>query len=240
METEFIYWKHDTAAGIKVEEISGGEDKSARLWKIMALQVFGENGGDRYREIGHMPGGAPLLEDADQRISLTHTIHFMAIAMLPRTPEADLREFSIRTALGIDAERVDRAQALKVIDRVASAAEMKLMEDYAEALREGDEHHAPLEEEDAKVRAAVLCWTCKEALYKAGLREGVDFASELPIESLPEICNSPMARNPRFGKAFITAGDDIRIEMQLFSYLSEGNIVTLAYSPKCAKYSRGV
>ncbi|MBD5370933.1 MAG: 4-phosphopantetheinyl transferase family protein [Bacteroides sp.] len=239
METEFIFWRHDTPAGIRVEEICGGDDKSARLWKVMALQVFGENGGDRFREIGHCPSGAPLLEDAPQRISVSHTTHFMVIAMLPRTPECDLAEFSVRTAMGIDCELRDRAQALKVAGRVMTPAETALMQAYAATLREGDSHHAPMEEAEAELTAAVLCWTVKEALYKAALIEGADFRENLVILELPEICTNPMVRAPHYGAALVRRPDGEEVEMQLFSYLSEEHIVTLAYSPKCAKFKRG-
>ncbi len=240
METEFIFWRHATSVGIQVEEICGGEDKSAALWKEMALQVFGENGGDRYREIGHTQSGTPLLADVQQRISVSHTRHFMVIAMLPRTPEADLQTFSFRTAMGIDCEPADRAQTLRVADRVMTPAEITLAAAYAEALTQGDAHHAPMEAEAARIEAAVLAWTIKEALYKAALTPGLDFRTHLEICAMPEICGNPLVRNPRCGSARIHFPDGrTSVEMELFSYLSEGHVVTLAYSPKCAKFSRG-
>ena len=239
METEFIFWRHDTSAGIRVEEICGGEDKSAKLWKVMALQVFGENGGDRFRELDHMESGAPLLVDSGQRISISHTPHFMVIAFLPRTPEASLETFSVRTAMGIDCEPADRAQVLRVADRVLSEDEIKLVGQYAARLEEGDAHHEPLPAEEASVRANVLAWTVKEALYKAALTPGLDFRTQLHIEALPEICGHPLVKNPRYGKAVLHMGSEIGdVEMELFSYLSEDHIVTLAYSPKCAKFKR--
>ncbi len=57
---------------------------------------------------------------------------------------------------------------------------------------------------------------------------------------MPEICGNPLVRNPRCGSAWIHFPDGrTSVEMELFSYLSEGHVVTLAYSPKCAKFSRG-
>ena len=239
METEFIFWRHDTSAGIRVEEICGGEDKSAKLWKVMALQVFGENGGDRFREIAHTEAGAPLLEESGQRISVSHTQHFMVVAMLPRTPETDPEGFSLRTAMGIDCERMDRSQVLKVADRVMSPEELVLVGSYAAGLEAGDAHHKPIPGEQAQVMANVLAWTVKEALYKAALTPGLDFRTNLLIESLPEICGNPLVRNPRYGKAVMRLGGELGdVEMDLFSYLSEEHIVTLAYSPKCAKFKR--
>ena len=242
METEFIYWRHATSPGIMVEEVSGGEDKSGKLWKAMALQVFGENGGDRFRQIAHTAAGAPILEDCEQRISVTHTPHFLAVALLPRTPESDLGDFSLRTAMGIDAERCDRAQVLKVADRVMSDAELQLIEGEVELMCNGDEHRQGIDKESAEIRANILGWTIKEALYKSALQEGLDYRKDLIIESLPEICGFPTVKSPRYGKGKIrrrdAEGKEMLIEMELFSYESEDHIITIAYSPKCAKFKR--
>ena len=238
METEFIFWRHDTPAGIRVEEISGGEDKSDKLWKIMAHQVFGENGGNRYREIGHFDGGAPYLDDEPQRISISHTRHFMVIAFLPRTPEAGLDEFNLRTAMGIDTERIDRGQVLRIADRFLSPEESELVARYADSLTAGSDHHPAMEAGQAAVCANILAWTVKEALFKAALTEGLDFREKLRIITLPEICNTPMVKDPGYGKAEIILPDSAPIAMELFSYISEGHIVTLAYSPKCAKFRK--
>ncbi|MDE5843215.1 MAG: 4'-phosphopantetheinyl transferase superfamily protein [Muribaculaceae bacterium] len=239
METEFIYWRYETSAGVRVEQLSGGEDKSSRLWKILALQVFGENGIDRYREVGHFPSGAPFLEDSAQRISISHTPHFMVVASLPRTPEAHLEEFNLRTAMGIDAEKADREQAVNVVERIMNDDEKELMHRLAVHIAEGDGHHTPVEIKDAATRAAVLTWTIKEALYKAALDEGVDFARNLKILKYPEICSNPMVKHPEYGEAEIIRHDsDMPISMRLFSYLTEGHIVTIAFSPKCATFRK--
>lgn len=227
-ENEFIYWRHNTSVGVRVEELSGGEDKGARLWKILALQVFGEKGGDHFREIGHFASGAPYLEDSVQRISVSHTPHFMVVASLPRTPEADLVKFSLRTAMGIDVERADRAQALKVAERVMNDSELSLMEDYAQRI----------DDTATKVKTAVLAWTIKEALYKAALEEGIDFRNDLIIRKFPEISDTPLKKNPDLGRAEIRLGEGVVIDMTLFSYLSEGHIVTIALSPKCATFKK--
>ncbi|MDE6299895.1 MAG: hypothetical protein K2M10_09675, partial [Muribaculaceae bacterium] len=73
METECIYWPHPTPVGIKVEEISGMENRSGEIWRRMALQVYCENGKDGFREIGHFSNGAPFLFGQNNRISITHT-----------------------------------------------------------------------------------------------------------------------------------------------------------------------
>lgn len=223
METEFIYWRHGTPAGIVVEEISGGEDKSPAVWKAMALQVFGENGKDRFRIIGHYPNGAPYLEDEQQRISISHTSRFLCVAELPRTPEADLEKFGLRTALGIDCERCDREQTVKVRERVLSERELEM-----------------IDKED--IIGNVLLWTCKEALYKAALTPGLDFATQLEIIRPPVICEHPGPLNKEnpspLGEGRIHFPDGKTVTMDLYSYKSEGHVVTLAYSPKCAKFKK--
>lgn len=221
METEFIYWRHHTPAGIKVEEISGAEDRSGRLWREMALQIYCENGKDVYRQIGHYRNGAPFLEGEDSRISLTHTGHLLAVATLPRTPEADLRVFSTRTAMGIDAEKVDREQARKIRDRFLGEEELKLVD-------------------AGSTEANVLAWTVKEALYKAALGEAKDFRADLRILELPRLgtaAGDPLKGG--FGKAEIIFHDEDGTAhaepMQLYSWASDGYLLTLAYSPACAK-----
>ncbi|MDE5552498.1 MAG: 4'-phosphopantetheinyl transferase superfamily protein [Muribaculaceae bacterium] len=221
METDFIYWRHKTPAGIEVEEICGADDKPASVWLQLALQVYGENGKERFRIIDHTDSGAPLLEDSCQRISVSHTPHFLCIAQLPRTPEADLNVFNPRTAMGIDCEKSDREQVLKIRERFLSERELSSI---------------PAD----NVEANVLAWTCKEAIYKAALTPGLDFRACIELKRLPAICDHPGplradAPSP-FGEAVVIRADAPDIELTLYSYRSEGHIITLAYSPKCAKY----
>lgn len=234
MEDEFIYWPHPTPVGIRVEEVCGMESKSGRLWEEMAKQIYCENGRDGYREIGHFSNGAPFLFGQTTRISLTHTGHLLAVASLPKTPEADLAHFAPRTALGIDAERNDRSQVFKIRERFLSPSELELVE-------------------ADNLEANIIAWTAKEALYKAAMTEGLDLRNDIIITRLPLIdrkMNMPGATPPEAGKAIIRIPvvKDTPIsaykeyEMELYTYESEGEtekyIVTLAYSPKCAKYSR--
>ena len=228
METEFIYWPHPTPVGVKVEEMSGMENKSGRLWIEMAKQIYSENGKDNYREIGHFPNGAPFLFGETTRISITHANHLLAVASLPRTPEADLSKFAPRTAMGIDAERLDREQVLKVRGKFLSETEQELI---------------PADD----IEKNIIAWTAKEALYKAGMTEGLDLCHDISIVSLPEIdrkMNQP-GSHPTLGKAKISlpvasetgAVEKETFDMDLYSYESEGHCVTIALSPKCAKYS---
>lgn len=229
METEFIYWPHPTPVGIRVEEVSGMETKSGNLWIEMARQIYCENGRDNFRDMGHFQSGAPFLFGIPTRISVTHADHLLAVASLPKTPEADLSRFSTRTALGIDAERLDRAQVLKIRDRFLS-----------------EEEAAMIDAQD--LEANIIAWTAKEALYKAAMTPGMDFRADISISQLPQIdrkMNLPGAPAPVLGKASILvsiqkedgSSEKKPFEMDLYSYESEGHCVTIAFSPKCAKFS---
>lgn len=223
METEFVYWRHPTPVGIKVEEVSGMEEKSGKLWREMAMQIYCENGIDGFREIGHFANGAPFLFGETSRISLTHTCHLLAVATLPKTPEADLSRFSRRTALGIDAEKLDRTQVIKVRDKFLS-----------------DKEKGFINEDD--LESNIIAWTAKEALYKAAMTPGLDFCNNITIEKLPVIdrmMNLPGAPEPVIGKATLAIPEfDTPVDMQLYCYESEGCCVTIAFSPKCAKFGR--
>lgn len=222
METEFIYWRHHTLPGIKVEEVCGGEDRSLKLWIEMAYQVYSENGKEGYRELGHFRNGAPFLVGETGRISITHTGRFMAVATLPDTPEVDLSVFSERAALGIDAERADREQTLRVRDKFLS-----------------DDEQQMIDKDDVKKN--VMAWTAKEALYKAAMQDGLDFKNDIRILSLPKIGPAvPVYDKNEFdpirtGEAAVKI-EDKEYPFVLYTYESEGNIVTLAYSPRCAKF----
>ncbi len=225
METEFIYWPHHTPVGIKVEEVSGMDTKSGKVWREMAKQIYCENGKDSYRELGHYANGAPFVYGTPSRISMTHTDHLLAVATLPKTPEADLSKFNPRTAMGIDAERLDREQVMRVRDKFLSDAEQEM-----------------IPEDDLEQN--IIAWTCKEAIYKAGMTEGVDFRNDITLESLPEIdrqMNHPGAPAPVLGKGSILLTTDkgtSRLDMEMYSYQSDDYRVTIAYSPKCAKFGK--
>ncbi|MDE6791889.1 MAG: 4'-phosphopantetheinyl transferase superfamily protein, partial [Muribaculaceae bacterium] len=200
METEFIFWHHPTPVGIKVDEVSGMENRSGNLWRTMALQIYCENGRDGFREIGHFPNGAPFLFGATTRISITHTDHLLAVASLPKTPEAGLSEFSPRTAMGIDAEKLNRNQVLKIRERFLSPEELSMVN--AESLEDN-----------------IIAWTCKEALYKAAMTEGLDFRTDITLYSLPGIdreMNLPGAPEPILGKATLRLPNE-EYEMELYS-----------------------
>ncbi len=222
METEFIYWRHHTLPGIKVEEVCGGEDKSLKLWLEIAYQVYSENGRDGYREIGHFRNGAPFLVGEAGRISVSHTGRFLAVATLPDTPEVDLAVFSERAAMGIDAERADREQTLRVREKFLSDSELEM-----------------IDKDDVKMN--VMAWTAKEALYKAAMQEGLDFRNDIRIISIPKVGPAVPVYDKKEFDPIKTGEAFVRIEGKeypfvLYTYESEGNVVTIAYSPRCAKF----
>ncbi len=212
METDFIYWRHPTPAGIKVEEVCGGEIYRGKVWKELALQVYCENGKDDFRIIDHFPSGAPFLENSKERISITHTDRFLAIATIPVPSGADLQHFSPDTALGIDAEKVNRQKVLNIRERFLSERELTMI---------------PGED----VEMNILAWTIKEALYKCALTPGIDFRNALSIISLPKIDRITDFRksDENFGKGKISFPSGEVVDIRLYSYLSEDCIVTLAF-----------
>lgn len=223
METDFTYWPHSTPIGVKVEEVFGEVFSSGKLWDEMALQIFCEHGADSFREIGHFPDGAPYISGLPARISLTHTKGLLAVAFLPKTPEADLALFNPRTSMGIDAERIDREQVLKIREKFLSEEELGIVN-------------------DKDILKNIIAWTSKEALYKAALTPGIDFRNSLKIEKLPVFFRDGDFRKFKeedYGKAIMTdiSGQEGKaFEMTLFSYESAGCCITIAASVKCAKY----
>ena len=213
METEFIYYRHNTPIGVQVEEITGYEQLSGPNWIAFAKQVFSENSKDAYRVIDHYESGAPFLDGESSRISVSHTDHMLIVASLPRTPEADLSVFSPRTALGIDVESKEREQVLKVRERYLNDDELTMV---------------PADD----VVANVIAWTAKEALFKAALMEGVDFRSRIILKSLPTL------DSPQTAEAYVVDNDGNNIDFLLYSYESEGNVVTIAITAKTATFKK--
>lgn len=209
METDFIYWRHHTPIGVKIEEVTGGEDRSGALWRALALQVYQENGRDGYREMDHLPCGAPMLYGETCRISVTHTDHLLAVATLPSTPETTLDSFSQRTALGIDAERTGRTKVLNVRERFLNADELAM-------IKEND------------LESNIVAWTVKEALYKAALTPGIDWRKDIIITSLPSLDGA-------LGSANVTIEGN-EVPFILYTYRSEDYIISVAITRHTATF----
>lgn len=219
---EFVTWRHKTPIGVKVDEIFGMDRKSGKIWLELAKQIFGEQGESDFRVIGHFSNGAPFLEGYTGRISVTHTDHFLCVAFLPKTPDTDLETFNPRTAMGIDAERLDREQVLKIRDKFLSEEEKKLI---------------PSDD----IQANIIAWTSKEAVYKAALTPGLEFSKNISIIRLPQLDLYPEKKsNITLGEVKLTFPEETGlapIDMKLYSYVSYGCCVTIAVSPKCARFN---
>lgn len=237
MAMDFLYEKEIAPCGVAVEMIWGADEKTAKVWKLFAMQIFSEAEGD-YRTIGHFDSGAPFLEGIPGRISLSHTSHCLAVASLPKTPDIDLSGLNPRTALGIDLEKADRKQAVGIRERFLSEVELELLPAPAD----------PKNPTDSETERHILAWTCKEALYKAAMGILPDWREDYRIVRLPEIARSIReADSAKTGKAILRidsedtdegSGREKEMEMLLSSWRFEGHIVTLAFSPKIARFAR--
>lgn len=220
---DFIYERSVAPCGIAVEEIYGADDKSAKVWKLFAMQIFSEAEGD-YRSMEHLANGTPVLDGIPQRISVAHTSHHLAVATIPKTPDINLEEVNIRTAIGIDIEDADRRQVLKVASKFLTADEMALLPD------------ATIENPEVTT-AYILAWTCKEALYKAAMGTAKDWKEDYHINSLPELAADIKGATPeKYGGATVRLSETERMELMLSSWQSEGQIVTVAFSTKIPMY----
>lgn len=225
MVREFMYEREVAPCGVAVEMIYGADEKSAKVWKLFAMQIFSEAEGD-YRSIEHLDCGAPMLDGIPQRISISHTSHCMAIASLPKTPDINLSGVNARTAIGIDLEKADREQVLKIRDRFLSESEKNLLPTFA------DIENSTTED----VRQHILAWTCKEALYKADMGQASDWKEDYIITELPRLAKDLKSATPdMFGKGKVKTADG-EMDMWLSSWEFERQIVTLAFSGKIARY----
>lgn len=217
MDFEFIYWAHKTPVGVKVEEVSWTPPVNSNTAKAMAYQIYCEHGLDTYREIGHYANGAPFLYGYPGRISISHAAGLLVVAMLPKTPDIELDTFNPRTAMGIDTERADRQQVIKIRDRFLSSEELGFIA-------------------EDNLDKNITAWTCKEALYKASMTDGLDFRENIIIKTLPDVWEFSSKENPVVGEGNVIMSDGIIQEFDLFSYRSDECIVSLALSKKSAKF----
>lgn len=215
--SEFIYERSIAPCGVAVEEIYGADEKSAKVWKLFAMQIFSESGGD-YRSIEHLENGAPLLDGIPQRISVSHTAHHLVVASIPKTPDINLEEVNIRTVLGVDIEKSDRDQVLKIRDKFLGKNEQNMIA-------------------DDDVKANITAWTCKEALYKSIMGTAPDWKADYQIVSMPLLANEmKQATKEKYGKGLVKLTDGTSMELNLSSWQSENHIITLAFSSKIPIY----
>lgn len=219
METDFIYCRHKTPPGIKVEEVYGAEDRSGAVWFAMARQIYMENGRYDYRAIDHTDTGAPILLQAEeQRISVSHTKGLFVVATLPPVEGVDLTKFSPAAALGIDAERADRRQVLKVRSKFLNTREEALI---------------PAE----SIELNILAWTVKEAVFKACLHPGLDLR-DINITKLPDIEKDTETAPKEYGNATVSLPDGTTLRFYLYSFRSQSCIVTLAWMEQTRTFKK--
>lgn len=218
---EFVTWHHKTPIGVKVDEVFGMDNKSGKVWTELARQIFSEQSDHYYRIIEHWNNGVPYMEGYPGRISVTHTDHFFAVALLPKTPEENLEIFNSRTAMGIDAESLSRSQVLKVRSKFLSHSEMEMVN-------------------EKDITENIIAWTCKEALYKAAITPGLDFVNSIILEKLPAIANDNTPKEEIIlGKAKVIFPEGSLIpavDFKLYSYESYGCCITIAISMKCVVF----
>lgn len=220
-----MYEREVAPCGVAVEMIYGAYEKSAKVWKLFAMQIFSEAEGD-YRSIEHYENGAPYIDGLQQRISVSHTSHCLLVASLPKTPDIDLSEINPRTALGIDLEKADRAQVLKIRDKFLTSSEKGLLPEISDIEKATEKD----------VKENILAWTCKEALYKADMGKAPDWREDYRIISLPQIASDiHSATSEKYGKGVIKTASG-EMGMLISSWEFEGHVVTLAFSEKIAKY----
>ena len=168
MEDQDFVYERNIVDEVKVEEVTGGSRYKGKVWREIAMQIYCENGRNGYREVGHYRTGAPFLYGSDRRISISHTDGCLVVATLRVPQGTDLAVFSEPAALGIDVERADREQIMKVRERFLTETELELVK--AES-----------------VEANILAWTAKEAMLKATMNPAIDFRNDITIVSLPGI-----------------------------------------------------
>ncbi len=115
----------------------------------------------RGAQLGYTPEGAPRLLNRPGYISISHTRGWVAVAYHPTQP------------IGVDIERKGM-QVVKVAPRVLNKVELNALLD------------SPLRNEWLH-----LCWSAKEALFKAIPESEIDFRKQLhitPAEPMQEGC----------------------------------------------------
>lgn len=217
---EFMYEREVAPCGIAVEKIYGADEKSAKVWKLFAMQIFSEAEGD-YRSIGHYECGAPYIDGKNQSISISHTPHFLVVASIPETPNICIEGINVRTAIGVDIEKADRAQVIKIKDKFLTPEELDMLPTA------DDPENVTAE----TIKEYILAWTCKEAMYKAVMGIAPDWKKNYQIGWLPKIAPClAEATLAKYGRGSIICNGNF-MEIWLSSWEESGHIMTLAFTP---------
>ena len=114
--------------------------------RLLLCRAFG-----RPMTLRHMAQGAPIVEGSDVNVSFSHTSQLVVMAC------------DSERVIGVDAERMDRQQVLRVRDKFLNDKEKQFI--------------AP---ED--LAAHVIAWTAKEAIIKAERNSALDWTEGICLE----------------------------------------------------------
>lgn len=114
--------------------------------RLLLCQAFGHP-----VTLSHDQQGAPLIEGEKVNISISHTMHLVAVA---------LNDDSV---IGLDAERIDRQQVLRVRNKFLNASEQQFIK-------------------PDDLAAHVIAWTAKEAVIKAERNSAIDWTEGIRLE----------------------------------------------------------
>jgi phosphopantetheinyl transferase (holo-ACP synthase) len=172
-------------AGVPVGDLLEAPAKRQRekaAERLLLHRAFG-----RPVTLQHDEQGAPSIEGhEDTHISITHTMELVAIAL------------DDSQVIGLDAERIDRKQVLKVRDKFLNASEQQFIS-------------------PDDLRAHIIAWTAKEAIIKAERNSAIDWTDG--------ICLEPFT--PSDDETLLAARCAER-RYSLISRLSLGHYITLA------------
>lgn len=171
-------------AGIYVDDLLDLPVKRQRevaAERLLLQQAFGKP-----VILTHDGQGAPMVTGMDVSISITHTVGLVGLA------------WNAHLVVGLDAERIDRRQVIKVRDKFLNAAEQQFIAEDDQA-------------------AHIIAWTAKEAIIKAERNSAIDWTEGICLEP-------PVAEG---GETIFDARYAKR-RYRLVSRLLQDHIITLA------------
>ena len=136
-------------AGIHVDDLLDLPVKRQRevaAERLLLQQAFGKP-----VTLTHDGQGAPMVTGMDVSISITHTVGLVGLA------------WNAHLVVGLDAERIDRRQVIKVRDKFLNAAEQQFIAEDDQA-------------------AHIIAWTAKEAIIKAERNSAIDWTEGICLE----------------------------------------------------------
>lgn len=101
--------------------------------------------------LAHDEQGAPLVDGLAVNISITHTMQLVALAI------------NEEAVIGLDAERIDRQQVLRVRNKFLNASEQQFID-------------------PDDLAAHIIAWTAKEAVIKAERNSAIDWTEGISLE----------------------------------------------------------